>query len=104
MNGYMKLLGMFVLVAGSASAGSVGAVYFRLGPNVAIPSIPPASETAVRTVGWFREHAAERNQLYAACMDNPGAGMIDPDCQNAIEAKRQNDIAEVLASMPNGGR
>lgn len=104
MNTYVKLLGVLVLVVGSGAAGSVGTTYFRTVPGVTTLAIPTIVGPAVRTVGWFREHSAVRKQMYAACLDNPGAGMIDPDCQNAVEAKRQNDIAEVLASMPNGGR
>ena len=35
-----------------------------------------------------------------ACNDNPGGGTLDPECQNASDAKEHVDTQNFLASAP----
>jgi hypothetical protein len=45
--------------------------------------VPPSS---VRTVSWYMAHRPEMNAKVAACKDNPGGALSDPECENAGQA------------------
>jgi hypothetical protein len=51
----------------------------------------------VRTVSWFKAHQPEMNQKLAACNDNPGGAMTDPECQNASDAADRNSLDKMIA-------
>jgi len=55
---------------------------------------------AVRPVSWFTSHRIELAQKIAACSDNPGGAMADPECENAATAKEHIDVQEFLAGAP----
>jgi hypothetical protein len=44
--------------------------------------------TAAHSVGWYKEHAQEREDRLAKCDDDVG---LDPDCLNAQQA--ENELA-----------
>ena len=54
----------------------------------------------VRTVSWFEAHPSEMKQKYAACNDNPGGAMTDPECENALAANDHLGLAEILKGAP----
>jgi hypothetical protein len=100
-------LGVLAMVIGSAAVGSVGVVYFR--PAAPAQDAPAAAAAAartepafIRTVTWFKAHRAELKTKYAACRDDPGLGMQDPECENALQAKQSAEIDDLLASIPAG--
>ena len=65
-------------------------------PAAAVAMIPRTA----RTVSWFVAHQVEMAKKLGACKDNPGGGMLDPECQNALDAKEHLDIQNFLASVP----
>lgn len=40
----------------------------------------------IKTVDWYKNHKAEREEVRAKCMDNPGELAATPNCLNAIQA------------------
>jgi hypothetical protein len=59
-----------------------------------------ATPQTVRTVSWFEAHQLEMTKKLGDCNDNPGGGTLDPECQNALDAKEHVDIQRFLASAP----
>ncbi|MDR2220221.1 MAG: EexN family lipoprotein [Methylobacillus sp.] len=51
----------------------------------------PAISTSAQTVGWYKTHDTEREEMLARCDNNPGELGNTPDCINATHAK--NDAA-----------
>jgi hypothetical protein len=63
------------------------------------------AEPSVHTVSWYQAHPAEIKQKLAACYDNPGGAIHDPDCANADDAQgRIESIQRNLAILPNPSR
>ena len=86
----LERLTVAALMAASAGLGATGAVYLR----PLQPTPPPVVATApvpapIRAVTWFKAHPDEITQKLAACNDNPGVGMHDPECFNAQEASNK---------------
>jgi hypothetical protein len=52
----------------------------------------PAAE---HTVAEYRANAALRREVFAGCMNDPGSLGETPDCINAKEASRREDIGSV---------
>jgi len=89
------------LILAGIVAGVGGAFYLTrpltaTRPATAIVAIP----RTVRTVSWFEAHQLEMTQKLSACNDNPGGGLLDPECQNASDAKEHLDVQRFLASAP----
>ena len=74
-----------------------GAWYFFQG----CPGMAGVAAAPVRPVSWYRQHQSDLKQKLAACNDNPGAAMIDVECQNAAEAKSQIDMDEFQGKQPS---
>lgn len=68
----------------------------------AMPAQPPAFVIApVRTVDWFMQHAAERQDKVRACRASPGEAMHDPECPNAERAASHVALRRVINSIPD---
>ncbi len=84
-----------------AAAGAGGTWYFT---RVASPTPAQQSATAmpppVRTVSWFEAHPSEMRQKFAACNDNPGGAMADPECVNASDANDHVSLSRMLRGAP----
>ena len=86
----LERLTVAALMAASAGLGATGAVYLR----PLQPTPPPVVATApvpapIRAVTWFKAHPDEITQKLAACNDNPGVAMHDPECFNASDANNK---------------
>jgi hypothetical protein len=97
-------LGVLAMVIGTGAVCAVGTIYLH---PAAVPSDVPAAVVAapvmpapIRTVTWFKAHAAERKDKNAACKDNPGVAMHDPECVNAEEAGIQLSVDRFINSVP----
>lgn len=83
------------------AAGAGGTWYLTKADSPALTQQDAAAVShAVRTVSWFKAHQPEMNQKLAACNDNPGGAMTDPECQNALDAKSRIDTDGSLAGAP----
>jgi hypothetical protein len=93
------------LILAGVIAGAGGAIYLTR-PLTATRPVGEArvavvvTPRTVRTVSWFQAHQLEMTQKLGACKDNPGGGMLDPECQNALDAKEHVDTQNFLASAP----
>ena len=87
----LERLTVAALMAASAGLGATGAVYLRplqpAAPPVVTEITPPPPP--IRTVTWFKAHPDEITQKLAACNDNPGVAMHDPECFNASDANNK---------------
>jgi hypothetical protein len=45
--------------------------------------------TPVQTVGWYRQHDAERNEMIAKCKSSPGGFAASPNCVNSQQADNE---------------
>jgi hypothetical protein len=89
------------LILAGVIAGAGGAFYLArpdtaTRPAAAVVVVPGT----VRTVSWFEAHQLEMMKKLGACNDNPGGGTLDPECQNASDAKEHVDTQNFLASAP----
>jgi len=60
---------------------------------------PPQAE---HTVAEYRANADLRHETFARCTNDPGTLRSTPDCVNAKEAQRQEDIGSVRSTPPIG--
>ena len=93
------------LILAGVIAGAGGAIYLTRPLTATPPAVGAAAAGVVtrrtaRTVTWFQAHQLEMTKKLGACKDNPGGGMLDPECQNALDAKEHLDIQNFLASAP----
>lgn len=91
------------LILAGVVAGA-GGVFYLTRPDTATRPAATAAVVVVprivRTVSWFESHQPEMTKKLSACNDNPGGGTLDPECQNALDAKQHLDIQSFLASAP----
>lgn len=92
-------LGILVAFFGGSAITGGSMAYFQPGDP---PAIVAATMATVRDVSWFKSHMDEMNSKFRACMNNPGMGELDPECQNVFAAKQSSDIDVMLSLMPNG--
>jgi hypothetical protein len=59
-----------------------------------------APSLSVRTVAWYQAHPDQIKEKLAACSNDPGTAMHDPECNNAETAKHNNDIDHFIQSAP----
>ena len=83
----------------AAGAGSTWYIT-RVASPTPVRQEAAAAPHPVRTVSWFQAHPSEMRQKFAACNDNPGGAMADPECENAATAKEHIDFKEFLAGAP----
>jgi hypothetical protein len=95
MNSLGIKLGFLALVSvGCITGGQYAMQYFRPIPEqTAATILVPAS---VRTVGWFKAHRVEMQTKNVACNDDPGMGMLDPECENAAQAKLGSGLDDAI--------
>jgi hypothetical protein len=60
------------------------------------------SPDATLTVQYYRAHAAERESMVRACVDDPGQLRNSPSCVNAREAARLENIGSLRGLPPMG--
>lgn len=63
------------------------------------------AEPSVHTVSWYQAHPAEIKTKLAACYDNPGRAIHDPDCANADDAQGKIESIQrnlAIAPQPSG--
>jgi hypothetical protein len=53
----------------------------------------------VRTVEWYREHKAERQEQIKKCSNNPGQLAATPNCMNAGQAE---SLESIKGGLPKG--
>jgi hypothetical protein len=91
------------LILAGVVAGA-GGVFYLTRPDTATRPAATAAVVVVprtvRTVSWFEFHQPEMREKLSACNDNPGGGTLDPECQNALDAKEHVDTQNFLASAP----
>lgn len=54
-----------------------------------------------RTVSYFLAHRPALEQRYVECQDNRALELTDADCINAVHAKMEAGMDEILSSMPD---
>lgn len=69
-------------------------------PAACLLSCSRQPESAHHTVAEYRAHADLRREQFARCADDPGTLGETPDCINAREAQRQEDIGSVRGVPP----
>lgn len=47
----------------------------------------PMPPVASHDVNWYKEHATERREVIARCLNDPGTMAATPDCVNASKAQ-----------------
>jgi hypothetical protein len=103
-------LGVLAIVISTGAVCAVGTVYLR---HTAAPTPvaqqmraapQPLVPAPVRTVAWFKAHRAEMKAKYAACMNDPGLGQFDPECQNVFAAKQSADLDDTAARYGVAGK
>ena len=87
---HSELIRLVVVAVCSGAAGAGGGWYLTKATLS-----PP-----VHTVSWFQEHQSEMMRKVAACNDNPGGAMTDPECTNAENAKEHIDLSKLLEMPP----
>jgi hypothetical protein len=89
-------------------ARPVAAVLLAAGLLAACSEVgcPPASRAAAaRDVPYFLAHSEEMAAKIAACGDNPGGSLLDPECVNAKAAESRRAFDPANTAMPKiGGR
>ncbi len=69
---------------------------------VALTGCTREPEAAQHTVTEYRANADLRRDVFARCTNDPGTFGKTPDCVNAREAQRQEDLGSVRNTPPVG--
>jgi hypothetical protein len=60
----------------------------------------PVPDQAGHDVAYYRQHADERHRQLTECANDPGAIGSHPDCVNAREAERMEDVGALRRLPP----
>jgi hypothetical protein len=93
---YQLSLCLVCFAAGASSTWYITRVAFPTPVQQDAAAVPPP----VRTVSWFAAHPSEMRQKFAACNDNPGGAMTDPECENALTAREHTGLADSFPEAP----
>jgi len=77
----------------------------RLGIVVMISAVvacAPAPDREHFTVEYYRAHLDERNAMIASCANDPGMRAAEPNCINARDAARIEDVGSLKRLPPLG--
>lgn len=82
------------------SLGLRAVALFAFGVTVTITCCTRQPASAQHTVAEYRANAALRREQFARCVNDPGSLGQTPDCINAREASRLEDIGSVRDTPP----
>jgi len=82
------------------SPGLRAVALFAFGVTLTTTCCTRQTPTAEHTVAEYRANAALRREEFARCVNDPGSLGQTPDCINALEASRLEDIGSVRDAPP----